>query len=375
MKIYYNAQGAEYEALAQAISKLLGQPIRYRKIPYHKHCEIGCYKLYKNGILVCLDESAAKSDQLVSRLRTLGFAPASENNPAEDKGKEVTMSNINYNVTGEQRKTLVHAMSEILGEDAAYQGAPSFAYSIDGYTVSRDGLVTCPDTATPEEIDQVVSALRERGFTPEEAENEATPEDGVSENTTPEVSEPEEVSENAVPENAGTTSEDTAPEGPLTMEVTLPRDDFSDEACDRLQKIIAGKAALLKKTLGTESVDIEITPQSVRFPWFTLHDIDGESEAYTSLAEALFKMAKNQKRVTAKECSTENEKFTMRLFLIRLGFIGDEYKTARKILLRNLAGNSSWKSGHRPEPTASDNNNEASAASAAEAEGGAPYEQ
>ena len=159
MKIYYNAQGAEYEALAQAISKLLGQPIRYRKIPYHKHCEIGCYKLYKKGILVCLDESAAKSNQLVSRLRTLGFAPASENNPAEDKGKEVTMSNINYNVTGEQRKTLVHAMSEILGEDAAYQGAPSFAYNIDGYTVSRDGLVTCPDAAAPEEIDPLASAL------------------------------------------------------------------------------------------------------------------------------------------------------------------------------------------------------------------------
>lgn len=158
------------------------------------------------------------------------------------------------------------------------------------------------------------------------------------------------------------------------MEVTLPRDDFSDEACDRLQKIIAGKAVLLKKALGADSVDIEITPQSVRFPWFTLHDIDGESEAYTSLAEALFKMARDQKRVTAKECSTENEKFTMRLFLIRLGFIGDEYKTARKILLRNLAGNSSWKSGHRPEPAASGNNDEASAASVAEAEGGAPYE-
>lgn len=361
MKIYYNAQGAEYEALAQAISKLLGQLIRYRKIPYHKHCEIGCYKLYKKGILVCLDESAAKSNQLVSRLRTLGFAPASENNPAEDKGKEVTMSNINYNVTGEQRKTLVHAMSEILGEDAAYQGAPSFAYNIDGYTVSRDGLVTCPDAATPEEIDQLASALRERGFIQADA--------GETETETVEP-------EDAALENAeAATVEDTAPEGPPTMEVTLPRDDFSDEACDRLQKIITGKAALLKKALGTDSVDIEITPQSVRFPWFTLHDIDGESEAYTSLAEALFKMAKNQKRVTAKECSTENEKFTMRLFLIRLGFIGDEYKTARKILLRNLAGNSSWKSGHRPEPTASDNNNEASAASAAEAEGGAPYEQ
>ena len=39
----------------------------------------------------------------------------------------------------------------------------------------------------------------------------------------------------------------------------------------------------------------------------------------------------------------------MRIFLIRLGFIGDDFKKARKILLRNLSGNSSWKSGHRPE--------------------------
>lgn len=41
----------------------------------------------------------------------------------------------------------------------------------------------------------------------------------------------------------------------------------------------------------------------------------------------------------------------MRLFLIRLGFIGDEYKTARKILLSNLSGNSSWKAGRPPERT------------------------
>jgi len=42
----------------------------------------------------------------------------------------------------------------------------------------------------------------------------------------------------------------------------------------------------------------------------------------------------------------ENDKFAMRIFLVRLGFVGDEYKTARKILLRNLSGNSSWK--HKP---------------------------
>lgn len=70
-------------------------------------------------------------------------------------------------------------------------------------------------------------------------------------------------------------------------------------------------------------------------------------------------MAKKQKRVTAKEHGTRNDKFDMRLFLVRLGFIGEEYKAARKILLQNLTGNSSWKSGHAPERPALGTNTEA----------------
>ncbi len=64
-------------------------------------------------------------------------------------------------------------------------------------------------------------------------------------------------------------------------------------------------------------------------------------------------MAKEQTRVTATEKPVVNEKYAMRLFLIRLGFIGDEYKSARKILLKNLSGNSSWKSGKHPETAVS----------------------
>ena len=334
MRIYYNAQGAEYDALAQAISRLLGQPARYLGAPYHKHYEIGRYRLHKKGVLICPGEShAAENNQLVSQLRALGFAPANENNPAEDKGKEVTMSNINYNVTGEQRKTLVHAMSEILGEDAIYQGAPSFAYAVDGYTVSQDGAVTCPVQASREEIEQLIAALREQGFEPKNVEDL------------------------------------------YAFTVEMPRSGFSEEAYGNLQKIIASKAALLKKAIDTDTLSVEMSADKLLFPWFTLHGLDGEADAYTRLVAAMCKMAKEQKRVTAKERKVANDKFTMRLFLIRLGFIGDEYKTARKILLRNLTGNSSWKSGHRPEPAANDNHDEAPAAPAAEAEGGAPYEE
>ena len=235
---------------------------------------------------------------------------------------------IQYNLTGEPRKALVRAISEALGKDAVYQGAPTFAYTVDGYTISRDGTVTCPDSATREEVNQLMITLYRQGYTPNIA------------------------GENQV------------------YVVEVPRSDFTEEAYGNLQKIIRSKAALLKKALGTDHLDIETTPELLRFPWFTLHDdLTGEVDAYTRLIDALCQMAKNQKRVTAKERDSGNDKFTMRLFLIRLGFIGDEYKAARKLLLRNLTGNSSWKSGHRPEQAVVS----ALPAPVATTEGGAPY--
>ena len=56
-------------------------------------------------------------------------------------------------------------------------------------------------------------------------------------------------------------------------------------------------------------------------------------------------MSRNAKRVTATEKPVENEKYAFRCFLLRLGFIGDEYKTDRKVLLANLDGSSAFKAG------------------------------
>ena len=243
------------------------------------------------------------------------------------------MKCINYNVTGELRKALVRAISNILGEDAIYQGAPTFAYKVEGYAISRNGEVTCPDTATREEVNQLTASLRDLGF----------------------------IAADAIPDSTG---------GLIPCVVEMPREGFSEEAYGNLQKIIASKATLLKKALGTDSLEVKTSEEKLIFPWFTLHGLDGEADAYTRLVSALYNMAKNQKRVTARERNNENDKFTMRIFLIRLGFIGDEYKTARRILLQNLTGNGSWKSGHAPERTA---NIVAEAEPAANAEGGAPY--
>ena len=56
-------------------------------------------------------------------------------------------------------------------------------------------------------------------------------------------------------------------------------------------------------------------------------------------------MAKEAKRVTAKEKEVDNVKYAFQCFLLRLGFIGDEYKQNRKILMRNLTGSSAFKNG------------------------------
>ena len=68
---------------------------------------------------------------------------------------------INYNVTGADRKALVRAMVEFLGEPPVYQGAPSFAYAVGGYRVDKDGMVSVPDDASSEDIRKLVDALRE----------------------------------------------------------------------------------------------------------------------------------------------------------------------------------------------------------------------
>lgn len=71
-------------------------------------------------------------------------------------------------------------------------------------------------------------------------------------------------------------------------------------------------------------------------------------KAYTQFVALLNQNAKVLKHASAKSKDTDNDKFTFRVFLIRLGMIGDEYKTARKVLLEKLEGNSAFRSGSKP---------------------------
>ena len=130
----------------------------------------------------------------------------------------------------------------------------------------------------------------------------------------------------------------------LTIEIP---NTLTETELDALKRLIASKAALIRKAVGAVSLDITVSEEKVAFPWFTLTESNegDETTAYTAFITALVDMVKRQKRIIATEKDVENEKYAFRCFLLRLGFIGDEYKAARKILLRNLTGSSAWKGG------------------------------
>ena len=224
-----------------------------------------------------------------------------------------------YGLTGQERKDLVNALGEIIGEKPKYKGVPSLAFQIGEVTVSKDG--TCDFGILPEsEAERIMKELEGRGFKPEGTENEP------------------------LEDNEKTTETVETQDDELT--VSMPKESFTEESLANLKKIIESKGSLMKKAFGTTELPILEEEEKIVFPWFKLEG-DGDALAYMHFVEAICKMAKTQTRITAKEKEVENEKYAFRCFLLRLGFIGKEYKSDRKILLKNLEGSSAFKNGNK----------------------------
>lgn len=71
----------------------------------------------------------------------------------------------------------------------------------------------------------------------------------------------------------------------------------------------------------------------------------GQLKSYIQLCLALSEMAKEVKTASPKPQQTENPKFAMRTWMMRLGFIGEEFATARDFLTRNLTGDAAFRNG------------------------------
>ena len=119
---------------------------------------------------------------------------------------------------------------------------------------------------------------------------------------------------------------------------------LQDTALENLQKIIVNKQTLFQRAFRMDSTEIKITEEKINFSWFPYTTDSDEIAAYTQFISRLCDMARDAKRVASKSTETDNDKYTFRCFLLRLGFIGKEYRLARKILLSNLMGNSAFRS-------------------------------
>ena len=214
-----------------------------------------------------------------------------------------------YNVTGDERKALVRIISEVIGMKPVYMRMPTCAYVIAGITVEKDGAVVWDERTDDTTIETVKAALSDAGFTAEE-------------DTRPEVTSNE-----------------------YGLVVQMPKASFTEDSLDNLHRLIEAKGSLIKKALDVTELPITEEDDKLSFPWFTTEPDPDEVRAYTHFITALCEMARNQKRVTAKKKETDNDKYAFRCFLLRLGFIGADYKTERKILLRNRFGSSAFRNG------------------------------
>ena len=215
---------------------------------------------------------------------------------------------ITINAQGAERKRLVQTIARWLGCEAKYLGVPSCAYRVDYFTIEKNGSLTFDDGADSEVIERLLQHIYDEGFDIDQSHTEDEEEiTGVC--------------------------------------ISMPRSLFTDAQLENLKGIISAKGNLIRKALGVSDLPIEITEHKVSFLWFPGEPTAEELNTYDQFICRLCDMARNQKRVNAKEKDTDNEKYAFRCFLLRLGFIGAEFKTERKILLRNLAGSSAFRGG------------------------------
>ena len=215
---------------------------------------------------------------------------------------------IRFTLESKQRPKLAQEIGNILGTAPHYERVPSCAYDIAGFQLDKEGVLHIPDGTEKEIVEDLIRQLREHGF---QDDMEITEEVSVQQDK---------------------------------LTIAVPKESLTDTALENLQKIIANKQMLFHRAFQTDSTEVEITEEKINFTWFPYTTDSDEIAAYAQFISKLCDTARDAKRVPSKLIETDNDKYAFRCFLLRLGFIGKEYKIARKILLRNLTGNSAFRS-------------------------------
>ena len=276
---------------------------------------------------------------------------------------------IRFNIEKNERKALAQKIAELTGAEVKYLGVPSCAYQIDFFTLGKDAVLNFSDRSDTEIVERVLDGLAESGYTGETV-------------SCPEGTEPDEdVTESDDETEPDDTDEpETETDGfPIALTVEFPLASHTVQSLTNLICMIHSRGALLSKATGGEFfADKELTdavlsdetfrsvPELIDYitEWEeTNSELEGirfaddklifdgfgevpdadHAQAFTRLAAAMNRMALTQKRVQAKDVDDTNEKYAMRIWLVRIGFGGADHKTDRRVLMENLSGHSAFR--------------------------------
>ncbi len=228
-----------------------------------------------------------------------------------------------------ERKEMVKKLSEHLGVKAKYLGAPSFNYQIeiDGQviTIDRDSTITLQDGKEVifEDLvgEQIEDQIKYEVSVPMENQRYQS-----LKNLCFFI-----YSKQSMIKKVFEVQQDIIPNR-LIEEIMMIEDENLEELTEKINEISNG--------LRVEQIREELM---LIFDFFGRAFNKERLMAYSEFVLAINQLALESKRASSKITATDNEKYTFRVFLIRLGLKGNRYKETRKILLENLEGNSAFR--------------------------------
>lgn len=223
------------------------------------------------------------------------------------------------------RRALIAALEQEEGLAAAYQGAPSFRYVIGDYTVLRDGSLEVEDAKADTAL---IGRLADAGLVEGAAADTGIsfPMDGFSGRTMTNIV-------NSLAARGGMINKAIGKPDAIHMGAKLVRT-LKAENPDTISEFMDA----LHRSGGEKAMrGLRIVEERLVFTGLP------DTPACHALAERIVQAAATRGWIKAREPETENEKYSFRVWLNALGMKGQEYAAARAELLKNLSGDSAFR--------------------------------
>ncbi len=239
------------------------------------------------------------------------------------------------------RKELISAIEALTGEKMKYQGPPSFAYAVGDYTVERDGTLEVVNEATHKEV---LSELTEKKL----IDNSWNEDREVLCIDAPMACHTGESLTNLV--EMLWTKQELINKAIGYSKAFYVNERFIEALEEELPQTTDEFLLLWEKT-GSDGMTkgLEFDAERISFIGFPPIKEAGWMKAYADLVGMMNTQAIKVKRIELKKTIIENEKYYFRVWLSRLGFGGNEYKTSRKLLLSKLSGHTAFRTEEQKE--------------------------